>query len=142
FSPAVAVGWTFDGALRLLGYDARTISERELEVTYYWQALEEMAGDYAVSLHLRGSREHFQQDYVLGPPGHPTHTWLPGEIVKQTQRIILPPEASPGHYRAELGVWSPENHRHLRLGPWWHPARAGILGLDVTPQRLALRAPS
>src|SRR5207249_8800432 len=91
FTPAVRVGWTFGGVLRLLGYDARTIDDAKLELTYYWQAHERMDRDYAVFLHVHGSAERFQGDYLLGPPGRPTHTWLAGEIVKQTERVVLPP---------------------------------------------------
>jgi hypothetical protein len=143
FSPAVRVGWSFGGILRLLGYDARTIDDTELELTYYWQAQARMDRDYAVLLHVHGSAERFQGDYVLGAPGHPTHAWLPGEIVKQTERLVLPPGTSPGRYLAELGVWSPQERQRLRLGPWWHPARTGtLLWLEVTPQHVAVRAPT
>jgi hypothetical protein len=47
-----------------------------------------------------------------------------------------------GCYAVELGVWSPSDHRRLRLGPWWRPARKGVLlRLEAALDRLAARAP-
>ena len=100
-----------------------------------------MDRDYAASLRLDGPAR-FQNDYVLGEPARPTRTWEPGETVKQTQRLTIPANASPGLYVADIGVWSPSDHRHLRLGPWWHPARtATLLRFEATPDRLVTHAP-
>jgi len=141
FSPAIRLGWRFGDALELVGYDARALNGRELELTYYWKTKRRMDQDYAASVHFDGPAR-FQSDYVLGDPAHPTQTWQPGEIVKQTERVRVPADAPAGRYVAEVGVWSPSDHRHLRLGPWWHPARTGVLlRLEATPDRLAARAP-
>jgi 4-amino-4-deoxy-L-arabinose transferase-like glycosyltransferase len=140
-SPAVRVDWSFGGALRLLGYDWRPVSRRELELTYYWQAEGSMDRDYAASVHFDGPGQRFQSDYVLGSPAHLTHTWKSGEIVKQARRVILPRDVVTGTYTVQVGVWSPSDQRHLRLGPWWRASRAGdLLRLEVTPDGLAAEA--
>jgi hypothetical protein len=141
FSPATRLGWRFGGELELVGYDRRARGGRELEVTYYWKAERRMDRDYAASVRFDGPAR-FQIDYVLGEPARPTQTWKPGEIVKQTERVTIPVDAPPGRYVAELGVWSPSDRRHLRLAPWWHPARTAVLlSLDATPDHLVARAP-
>jgi hypothetical protein len=86
-----------------------------------------MDADYAAFVHVRGSQGHLQGDYVLGPVGHPTRTWQPGEIVKQTELLTLPQELPLGSYDIDIGVWDPTAHHHLRIGPWWHPAKSARL---------------
>ena len=142
-SPAVPVDWSFGGALRLLGYDWRPLGKREFELTYYWQAERALDRDYAVFAHVIGAQQSFQDDYVLGTPTHPTHTWEPGEVFKQTRRVIVPPGVAAGSYTVQVGVWNPSDHRHLRLGPWWHPSRAGeLLQITVSPDESVTRASS
>jgi hypothetical protein len=127
FSPTVALGWRFGAALELLGYDRKSSGPRELEITYYWKARSRMDADYAASVHVRGSQGHFQSDYVLGPADHPTRSWQPQEIVKQTERLTLPEELPSGVYDVHVGVWNPSDHHHLLLGPWWHHAKTAPL---------------
>jgi hypothetical protein len=140
FSPTVRVGWSFGGLLRLLGYDWERVGGR-IDLTYYWQAERAMDRDYAASVHFDACGQRLQSDYVLGALAHPTRSWQPGEIVKQTQRVTVPDGASAGRYTVELGVWSPSDRRHLRLGPWWHPSRAGnLLRLEVSPEGVSTEA--
>jgi hypothetical protein len=143
FSPSTPLDWSFGGVLELVGYDEKSLGDRELELTYYWKARRRMDRDYAAAVHFDGAGSRFQSDYVLGEAGHPTRTWQPGEIFKQTERVTIPPEVPTGRYTALLGVWSPADHQHIRLGPWWHPAKArDLLRLDVSTEARTALAPS
>jgi hypothetical protein len=135
FSPAVSLGWRFGSALELVGYDRKTLGPRDLQITYYWKARRRMDADYAAFIHVQGAAETFQVDYVLGSVGHCTRSWLPGEIVKQTERLSLPEDLAAGAYDVEIGVWDPAEHHRLLLGPWWHPSKTALLfiGLGVSP---------
>ncbi len=137
FSPAVSLGWRFGTGLELVGYDRKSSGPRELEITYYWKARRRLEADYAASVHVRGPQGHFQSDYVLGPADHPTRTWQPGEIVKQTERLTISQDLPPGPYHVDIGVWDPANHHHLLLGPWWHAAKSAPLlaGIDASEPR-------
>jgi len=102
--------------------------------TVYWQAERALDCDDAVFAHVLGSQQRFRDDYVLGTPTHPTHTWEQGEVFKQTRRVIVPPGLAAGSYTVQIGVWSRSDHRPLRLGPWWHLSRAGdLLRITVSP---------
>ncbi len=134
FSPAVPLGWRFGTALKLVGYDRKSVGPRAVELTYYWKAQRRMQSDYAAFVHVRGPHGQFPTDYVLGDAGHSTRTWEVGEIVKQTERVTIPQELPVGGYALEIGVWDPSDHHHLALGPWWHPAKSrDLLDLEVGP---------
>jgi hypothetical protein len=75
FTPSTKVGWDFGGLLTLVGYDLVAIGRRQFDVTYYWQARRKMRSDCAAFVHLEGPAFRFQDDYVLGVPGHRTASW-------------------------------------------------------------------
>ncbi len=115
FRPRVSLGWRFGSDLKLVGYDWRVLGPRRLEVTYYWQGMRRMDGEYAAYVHFRGAGQQFQDDYLLGSPLS-TRFWAADEIVKQRRVISVPHKAADGPYAAEVGVWVPQSRRHVRLG--------------------------
>jgi F5/8 type C domain len=119
FTPQRHTDWDFGDEIELVGYDWASIGARRYEITYYWQARRHVAADYAAFVHVEGPGYRFQDDQVLGGGSHLTHTWEPGETVKETREIDVPADAPRGSYRLRLGVWSPRDHRHLPLGRWW-----------------------
>jgi hypothetical protein len=57
----------------------------------------------------------------------------PGRSSKQTERVTIPVDA-PGTLRGGARRLVAVIRRHLRLAPWWHPARTAVLlSLDTTP---------
>lgn len=104
-----------------LGYDihppAQQRAER-VEVSLWWQALDEMHRDYSVFIHVvdQGGRIWAQQDRLLLHDELPTSTWLPGETVKDEYELQLPPGTPPGEYAVKTGIYYWETGERL---PVW-----------------------
>lgn len=86
-----------------------------LEVTLAWRALAPSAVPYNVSVQLLGSegRPVAQHDGQPAGGARPTTGWVPGEIVVDTHRIVLPADLAPGTYRLVAAVYLPVSGRRL-----------------------------
>jgi hypothetical protein len=109
------VGANFDGKLRLLGYE---ISDRSLHpgdetaITLYWERLERLAINYAVSIQIIQPDTFSKAAQDDRPTDPPTTAWLPGGIVADTRTLTISPDAVPGRYRLMVRVYDanrPEN---------------------------------
>ncbi len=101
--------------VRFLGFDLSTDSPHRgelLDLTLYWQALEEMEESYSVFTHLLGPYNEatggplWGQDDSLPLRGsYPTTRWEEGEIVVDFYHLPIPPEAPAGEYEIEIGIY-------------------------------------
>ncbi len=107
-------GYRFGSAIALAGYELRPLSDgREgVEITLYWQALQDVLEDYVVFVHLRDQTEaaYGQDDRQPRGGWYPTFQWERGEIVQDVHTLIFPaaPPVSPlalfvGLYERETG---------------------------------------
>ena len=133
FTPQQHTDWDFGDALELVGFDWASVGPRRYEITYYWKARRRVSEDYGAFAHVEGRGYRLQDDHVLGGVSHVTHTWEPGETVKDTREINLPSTAPGGPYRVRVGVWSPQEHRPLPLGHGWGRSRGAVLLEFDTP---------
>jgi hypothetical protein len=109
---------SFGDQVRFLGYDlesATVRAEATLSFTLYWQALAGMDTSYTVFTHLLDHAEQVwgQKD---GPPldgDHPTTEWQPGEVIVDPYSFVVSPEAPPGTYLLEIGLYHPESAARL-----------------------------
>lgn len=93
---------------------------RRLELTLQWQALARIQGDYTVFTHLLDAQGRLQGQKDAPPLGgtRPTSSWLPGEYLTDTYEIALSPEAEPGEYVLELGLYQlPQGQRLRQVAP-------------------------
>lgn len=115
-------------SIRLLGYDlgesvvaadgAALNPAAPLIVTLYWQALEEMADDYVVFLHLRevsSGRNVAQIDRMPQEGSYPTSVWAAGEVIADRYVLDLPAGLPPGDYELDVGLYLPMSGEHLRV---------------------------
>ncbi|MFQ6001692.1 MAG: ArnT family glycosyltransferase [Anaerolineae bacterium] len=103
------------GKVRFLGFDLPTDSPHRgdlLDLTLYWQALGEMKESYTVFTHLLGPYNEVtgsplwgQDDSLPLRGSYPTTRWEKGEIVVDFYHIPIPPEAPPGEYEIEVGMY-------------------------------------
>ncbi len=98
------------GQVRLLGYDVRPTEVRpgqELRVRLYWRARAPITQSYTVFVHLLDGENQVrgQRDSLPDRGLRPTYTWMPGEIVVDDVRFAVAPEASPGLYQIEVGMY-------------------------------------
>jgi|GEM_PF-1953989 len=113
-----------EGAL-FLGYDLdreRVAPGGTLKLTLYWQVLgsgQAPAFDknYAVFVHfldpsgvIRGQKDSPPLDGTA-----PTTSWLPGEVLTDSYTIPVNPDAPPGAYVFEMGMYDPATGQRLPI---------------------------
>jgi hypothetical protein len=78
-----------------------------LTLTVTWQAVEQVAGDYTVFAHLLAADETklAQRDTRPCDGQCPTDTWQPGQIVVDAYQLSLAPDAPPGPYHLDMGLY-------------------------------------
>jgi hypothetical protein len=99
------------GQMALLGYDVSpALAQRghEVTVTLYWQAVQPMALDYTVFVHLlapdgRRVAQHDAQPWWDVPL--PTSSWLAGETLRDRHMLSLPADLAPAAYRLQVGMY-------------------------------------
>jgi 4-amino-4-deoxy-L-arabinose transferase-like glycosyltransferase len=118
-APAVQrpVGATLGGNIQLLGYaldSAEIVPGQILRLTLHWRANGAAEKRYQVFTHLIGAENPATQSPVWaqmdGEPvggSHPTTLWQPGEIIDDLYGLAVPPNAPPGDYVLEVGMYDP-----------------------------------
>ena len=107
-----------DDQIELIGYslDRRAASPDEsIFLTLYWRAKSKMSADYTVFTHVLQPPETIwaQQDKPLQPP---SSSWSIGQVVSDTYELKIKPDAPPGVYDIEVGVYDPQkNFERLRV---------------------------
>ncbi|MCP4428127.1 MAG: hypothetical protein GY803_26875, partial [Chloroflexi bacterium] len=92
--------------------------DNRFALTLVWQAITPPADDYTVFVHLLGLDGVcclWQADMMPRQNQYPTGRWLPGEVVTDSYEITLRPDASPGEYALEVGLYIAENGRRLQV---------------------------
>jgi hypothetical protein len=93
----------------LIGYDrpeTAVAPGAELRLTLYWQALQPLAIEYQVFVHVLGPDGRLvAQSDRLNPGDFPTHRWSTEEYVIDPHRLQLPPDLPPGSYTVSTGLW-------------------------------------
>ncbi|MEA3342450.1 MAG: hypothetical protein U9R15_21005, partial [Chloroflexota bacterium] len=115
---------TLGGQATLLGYDlsggAATASlapGQPFTLTLYWRAEATAQASYVAFAHLLDGAEriHAQSDRVPAAGLRPTTGWLPGEIIRDIHTLTVVPDAPPGQYVLEVGMYDPTSGERLGL---------------------------
>ncbi|MBN2495028.1 MAG: hypothetical protein JXR96_10590, partial [Deltaproteobacteria bacterium] len=104
-----AVGARLEDRLTYLGLDTDKASVRpggRLELTHYWQVLRPVTG-WKVFVHLNDpSQQRFiNADHVPIGGRYPAGMWKPGEIVRDTHSVSVPPDWSAPEIVIYAGLW-------------------------------------
>ena len=104
--------------VELLGYDLDRTSAKpgeSLHLTLYWRALTAMDASYTVFTHLLDgeSRIWGQKDSVPKAGVYPTTLWVEGEVVADEYEILVKPDAPPGQYVIEVGMYLAQSGQRL-----------------------------
>jgi hypothetical protein len=104
--------------VELLGYDLDATELKgggTLSLTLYWKALAEMDTSYTVFIHLLDAEDKIwgQRDSLPGGGALPTTGWLPGEVIADAYEVPIQPEAPPGSYVIEVGMYQAETGKRL-----------------------------
>ncbi len=103
--------------MRLLGYSIRSGFRPgdNIHLTLFWQCLEKMDQDYTVFTHLVDDEGNIwgQKDNPPVDGFYPTIGWEAGEIVRDQYDIPISPDAPPGEYQLEVGMYLVETGERL-----------------------------
>lgn len=107
-------------AIRFLGHDLssdQVMAGGTVQLTLYWQALQEMEISYTVFTHLLDTEDRMwgQMDSIPGRGEAPTTSWLEGEVITDQHEIVVDPEAPPGEYVVEVGMYDASTGQRLPI---------------------------
>jgi 4-amino-4-deoxy-L-arabinose transferase-like glycosyltransferase len=107
------------GKVRLLGYNIESGFRPGdyIHLTLFWQALVEMDQDYTIFTHLTDAKGHLwgQKDNPPVDGFYPTTGWKAEEIVRDQYDILISPDAPPGEYQIEVGMYLVETGERLMV---------------------------
>jgi hypothetical protein len=109
---------SFGGKIALLDYELTpglVESGEDFHVRVYWQALEEMAEDYKVFVHLYDEAGDIlaQGDRMPGLGARPTSGWQAGEVIADRLTVPVGAEVPAGRYRLAVGLYDGETGERL-----------------------------
>jgi hypothetical protein len=147
FEPPRPLAASLHDGLRLLGTDALPASLQtgnHLLTTFYWQAQAQPTAAYRAQLQLvnEGGTTVAQQSWPPGRADFPTNHWLPGQLVRDEQRFLIPAgrlddptvPLPDGRYGLDLGLL---NEAGQAMG---QPVRLGELTITAPPRHFDLPA--
>jgi 4-amino-4-deoxy-L-arabinose transferase-like glycosyltransferase len=123
-NPTVRMSANFDNQLRLDGYDVtwRTNGDlaggdRALDLVLYWQALQPVAYDYTVFVHLRddAGRSVAQGDHQPLSPVFPPTLWPVNQTIRERSLLALPEALPAGSYDLWIGLYRLDTLERLPL---------------------------
>ena len=109
-------------AVELVGFTLRLPQGQEaarpgdrLHLTLVWRALRPMETSYTVFTHLLDGDQEIrgQQDNAPVSGQYPTTLWAPEEIVIDEYTLLIAPDAPPGQYVIEVGMYDPATMQRL-----------------------------
>ncbi|MGQ9627270.1 MAG: glycosyltransferase 87 family protein [Anaerolineae bacterium] len=100
------------GKVRLVTYRIESAGLGRVHLNLYWQGLAEMDKPYTAFTHILDEQGRFLagDDRPLNPP---TTDWEPGQLVEGEYILALTPEAPPGEYTIEAGLYEPASGQRL-----------------------------
>jgi len=110
----------FGERMELAGYDLdrRIVRPGEpVELALYWRGRREMDVNYTISTQLidPAQRKAAQLDGCPLDGAAPTTIWEPGEVVVDTRRLLIFPDAPPGAYDLRVAVYLLEEGEIVHL---------------------------
>jgi hypothetical protein len=127
--------------VRFLGYDLDATPVRSgntLHLTLYWQTLAEMGESYTVFTHLLDKDNLIwgQKDNLPVGGALPTSCWVKDEIIADVYNIPIQPDAPPGQYVIEIGLYQLDTGQRLPvIGPQGQVIDNRILLEEIMVQR-------
>jgi 4-amino-4-deoxy-L-arabinose transferase-like glycosyltransferase len=93
------------------------IPGESLRISSHWRALQRMPSDYVVTIQVvdEHSTKIGQSDAPLSVEGQPTSAWQPGTVAEDHRTIQISPNAAPGVYKINVGVYEPSTIQNLTL---------------------------
>ncbi len=126
FAPQFPLNAVWDDQIALLGYDLprqEAAPGEQLQLTLYWQALQETDTRYTAFVHLLGEENPANGSPLWGQkdsePCHgfyPTAVWREGEIIRDEITVDVAADAPPGLYDLTVGFYTWPDFQRLASG--------------------------
>ncbi len=106
-------------AVEFLGYDLNASNAIKpgdtLRLKLYWRALKPMDTSYKVFTHLINAQNEIfgQRDQEPLDGARPTTSWAAGEIFADSYEFQVAPNAPPGVYQIEIGMYKPDDFARM-----------------------------
>jgi 4-amino-4-deoxy-L-arabinose transferase-like glycosyltransferase len=101
-------------------------------VTLYWQAVKSVHLPFKVFVHLVGAQMTVQGDDFPACGMLQMPRWKQGELITDRHLLHLPPDATPGVYRLEVGIYEPQTGLRMdKLDQAGNPAGNSFHVTDV-----------
>lgn len=101
----------FGNEIELVGYSLTDLSPAAgdtIELTLYWRGLQKITNDYKVFANILDPDTLTKYAASDGMPVNwqaPTSTWTVGTVIEDTHTLVIDPNAPPGMYKLELGLY-------------------------------------
>ncbi len=123
FAPTRSIQADFDGRVALIGYDLVLPSEKSVgagqrfEVTWYWQVSERPPRGHEVFVHIDGNGLRLNGDHEPTGGRYPVSRWRPGEIVADSQKLLVPANFQADDYTMYVGWFRGAERLRVLSGP-------------------------
>ena len=117
------VGANFDDRIELVGYDLdlprgdAVGAGQRFEVTWYWRVLDKAPSGYEVFVHVDGHGLRLNGDHVPVGGRYPTKLWEKGDVIVDTQELMVPANYRIGDYVMHVGLFSGSKRLEVKSGP-------------------------
>ncbi|GMQ78136.1 MAG: hypothetical protein BMS9Abin02_0634 [Anaerolineae bacterium] len=106
----------FNNEIKLIGYeyDRQVINEnQDLEVTLYWQSLDNIETDYIVQVDLLSGDGQIVSSTNSRPKNgdSPTNTWKKGDLIEDIHILTIEPGTPAGSYLVDISLIDAETNR-------------------------------
>jgi arylsulfatase A-like enzyme len=111
--PVHAVDAMLGDQIQVRGFDIAPEPTRpggEVSVTYHFTSRKRLVGDWKLFFHLEGPGGFRNLDHVPVEGLMPLSRWRPGQSIRDTQRIPMPPGGPRGTYTLYLGAYRGAEH--------------------------------
>ena len=117
------VGANYEDRVELVGYDLRLPggdsvgAGQRFEVTWYWRVLGKTPSGYEVFVHVDGQGLRLHGDHIPVDGQYPTKLWETGDVIVDTQELLVPANYPIGDYTMYVGLFSGSKRLEVKSGP-------------------------
>lgn len=110
--------------IRVRSVVVKPLTNNEMQLTIYWEAVQPIAEDFSVAVHLVAQDPPLSEADLLDQADHvhpvegfyPTSHWLQGEIVRDDYLITVPEGSQPAAIR--VGMYQFDPQEGFKNTPW------------------------
>ena len=125
-APQQVLDADFGGQVDVLGWElvtddgkavAELVAGRRYELRIYYKVTSRPTLDWETFVHIDGYGRRYNGDHETTQGRYPMSNWRPGDLVVDTQTIVLDPGFSHGNYQLYFGLYKGSRRLEVRRGP-------------------------